>query len=123
MNFFTAINCMDGRVQIPVIEYLQKRFDVEHIDSITAAGPNRILSDQKKNPVVESILSRVEISIKKHKSSGVAVIGHYDCAGNPEPEETQAGHTRTAVQFIREKYPESNVIGLWVDENWKVHEI
>jgi len=44
MSFYTAINCMDGRVQLPVITYLQKRFGVEHVDSITAAGPNRLVT-------------------------------------------------------------------------------
>ncbi|MHA1252503.1 MAG: carbonic anhydrase, partial [Candidatus Helarchaeota archaeon] len=28
MKFCTVINCMDGRVQIPVINYLRKRFNV-----------------------------------------------------------------------------------------------
>jgi hypothetical protein len=36
---------MDGRVQLPVIDYLRKRFGVEHVDSVIEAGPNLILAE------------------------------------------------------------------------------
>ena len=38
IRFCTVINYIDGRVQLPVIRYLQKRFDAEYVDSITEAG-------------------------------------------------------------------------------------
>ncbi len=44
MRFGTVINCMDGRVQLPVIAYLQKRFNVTYVDTITEAGPNLLLA-------------------------------------------------------------------------------
>ncbi|MGI9568583.1 MAG: carbonic anhydrase, partial [Desulfobulbia bacterium] len=34
MRFCSVISCMDGRVQLPVIRYLQKRFNVDYVDSI-----------------------------------------------------------------------------------------
>ena len=37
--FYSAINCMDGRVRLPVISYLRERFGVQHVDVITEAGP------------------------------------------------------------------------------------
>ena len=46
MNFCTVINCMYGRVQLPVNKYLQKRFNVEFVDTITEAGPVFIISDK-----------------------------------------------------------------------------
>jgi len=45
MRFCTVINCIDGRIQLPVIEYLKIRFNVEYVDTITEAGPNLILSE------------------------------------------------------------------------------
>ncbi|HDZ23398.1 MAG TPA: hypothetical protein ENH70_02535 [Desulfobacteraceae bacterium] len=123
MEFYTAINCMDGRVQLPVITYLQERFDATYVDMITEPGPNCLLADRTDPALVESILNRVGISVKKHGSSGIAVVGHYDCAGNPNPEETQLTQTRKAVELLREEYPECDVIGLWVDEKWEVSEI
>ena len=40
MSFCTAINCMDGRVQLPVIRFLQERFKVDYVDVISEPGPN-----------------------------------------------------------------------------------
>ena len=68
MSFCTVINCMDGRVQLPVIEYLQKRFNVEDVDSITEPGPNLILAKQPESELAGSIINRVRVSVEQHRS-------------------------------------------------------
>ena len=123
MKFCTVINCMDGRVQLPVIMYLQKRFNVEYVDSITEPGPNLILSEQKNSVSIQSILERLKISIERHNSVGVALVGHHDCAGNPAPQDDQLSQIQKAINFLRQKYKKIVIIGLWVDESWKVHEV
>lgn len=120
MRYCTAINCIDGRVQIPVIRFLEGRFDVDYVDVVSEPGPNRILADQQDSYAVDSILNRVAISVEYHGSVGIAVIGHHDCAGNPATREEQGEDTLTAVDFLREMYPGLPVIGLWVDEDWSV---
>jgi hypothetical protein len=114
---------MDGRVQLPVIRYLLERFDVEYVDSITEAGPNLVLSERKNNVTVQSILERVNISVEKHHSVGIAVVGHHDCAGNPAPQENQIVHIQGAIRFLRQHYENVEIIGLWVDEHWEIHEV
>ena len=123
MKFFTAINCMDGRVQLPVIEYLLKRFNVTYVDMITEPGPNLILANQIESDMVQSVFNRIDISIDKHKSVGIAVVGHHDCVGNPSDKEQQKIHTLKAIQVIKQKFSDIEIIGLWVDENWQVNEI
>jgi len=123
MSFCTVINCMDGRVQLPVIKYLQKVFRVKHVDTITEAGPNLILATRADAALVQGILRRVSISIEKHRSVGIAVVGHEDCAGNPAPYPDQLGHIRSSVEFLRSRYQGTKVIGLWVDGEWQVHEV
>ena len=123
MRFCTVINCMDGRVQLPAISYLQKRFNAKYVDSITEAGPNLILSEEKKMTSIQSILERVEISIKHHNSVGIAMVGHHDCAGNPAPQNDQIIHIQRAIQFLRQQYENIEIIGLWIDKNWDVHEV
>ena len=123
MTFCTVINCMDGRVQLPVNRYLQKKFGVPYVDSITEPGPNRILAKQDDAGLVRSILERLKISVVRHQSVGIAIAGHHDCAGNPTPYNEQVAHIRDAVQFLRSQYRNIQVIGLWVDSDWKVHEV
>jgi len=123
MRFCTAINCMDGRVQLPVINYLRNRFDAEYVDSITEPGPILILSERKDADLVQSILRRVDISVEKHKSGGIAVVGHADCAGNPVGKEEQIAQIQSSAHLLRQKYESMEVIGLWVDEQWSVSEV
>jgi carbonic anhydrase len=120
MNFCTAINCIDGRVQLPVIKYLQKRFGVEFVDSITVAAPSLILADDPSSPSKTSLLDNLKISIERHHSVGIAVVSHHNCAGNPTSKEKQTEQTQAAVQFLKTQYERVEVIGLWIDENWNV---
>lgn len=114
---------MDGRAQLPVIEYLQERFNVDYVDSITEPGPNLILAQQNDINIVESIFNRLKISIDHHASVGIAVAGHYNCAGNPVPKELQTLHTFDAIRYIKRRYSDLEIIGLRIDENWKVSEL
>ena len=114
---------MDGRVQLPVIQYLQKRCNVDFVDSVTEAGPNLILSEARNNSLVQSILSRVEISVEHHGSVGIAVVGHHGCAGNQAPRNEQVVHIQNAVRILRQRYENVEVTGLWVDSRWDVHEV
>jgi carbonic anhydrase len=123
MKFCTAITCIDGRIQLPVIKYLQQHFNVKYVDLITEAGPNLILSKQTDFYLVESILNKLKISVEKHKSVGVAVVGHYDCAGNSAKKEDQIQHIEESIGLIRQQYKKLEIIGLWVDKNWNVNEV
>ena len=123
MSFCTAITCMDGRIQLPVINYLQKRFGAEYVDTITEAGPNKIFADGEKVYKIESMLKRLHISIDHHKSVGIAVVGHHDCARNPTGREEQVHHLKLAVEKIKPYSNNLEVIALWVDENWEVEEV
>ena len=114
---------MDGRVQQPVSKYMQKRFDADVVDAITEPGPINILAGGTDLSKIQSIIERLKISIEVHDSIGIAVVGHYDCAGNPATEKEQLIQIEKAVNFLNQKYNDIEIIGLWVDENWTVHEL
>lgn len=122
-TFFTAINCMDGRVQEPALKYLKRRFQVTYVDVVTEPGPCGILSARVRGDVMESIFRRVDISVQAHHSTGIALLGHHDCAGNPFPKEIQVAQVRDAVKFLKSRYPDREVVGLWVGETWEVEEL
>ena len=122
MSFCTVVNCMDGRVQLPVIRYLQNRFEVLYVDSVTEAGPVRSLAKPVDETVSQSILRRVAVS-RKHGSKVVAVVAHDDCAGNPEDETTQRRQLGEAVDFIAGHFPDALVLGLWLSRDWSVFEV
>lgn len=123
MSFATVVNCMDGRVQLPVITYLKTRFGVDYVDNITESGPDRILARQDDPAIVASILRRIEFSGRKHRSTKLAVVGHADCGGNPASPEEHVQQIRSAVAFLQQQFPNMTVIGLWLNEDWSVTEL
>jgi carbonic anhydrase len=123
MKFVMAINCMDGRTQIPVIEWLKKEYGANYVDVITEPGPNKILAENKDRFYIDSIKRRVEISVKKHHSKVIAIIGHYDCARNPVAKEIQLTQIKDSIKAIKSWRFDVHVVGLWVDENWQVSKV
>jgi len=123
MIFCASINCIDGRIQRPIQDYLKKNYNIVYVDTITEAGPCRILAENKDSTAVNSIIGRVTISVSKHGSKLIAVSGHYDCAGNPCDEGAQKKQIRKSMEFLKRSYPGIEVIGLWVDSEWKVLEL
>lgn len=120
MSFCTVINCMDGRTQLPANEYLRQELNTDYVDTITEAGPVRILAEQQDSPLAQSILNRADISVGKHKSKTVAVVAHHDCAGNPIEKDQQLEQLRKATKWLAQKYPDIQILGLWVDSSWTV---
>lgn len=118
--FATAINCIDGRVQMPVIEYIQKHFGVQYVDMITEEGPNKILSENSDIIRVGSILRKVRISVERHDSKLIAITGHYDCANNPTDQHTQISQVNDSIKTVKSWGVEAEIIGLWINEQWRV---
>ncbi len=124
MKFVTAINCMDGRTQLPVSEHLKSRYGATYVDTITEPGVDRVVAEEPEDsPVIEALKRKCNISIEHHNSDLIAVVGHHGCAGNPVEKETHLEHIKKAVERLKGWYPDLKVIGIWVDEEWRANEI
>ena len=117
--FATVINCIDGRVQKPVMEFAIKKFRADYVDLITEPGPDKVLSENKAPDIIESVKRRTLISIEKHKSKIVAIVGHHDCAANPVRKEEHYRQIKKAVQSIKGWSSGIDVYGVWVNEKWE----
>jgi len=123
-KFACAINCMDGRVQDAVKNYMQKNYSVDYVDMVTEPGPNKILaSPELAEGLVENIKKRVEISVHHHGSKVVAIVGHFGCAGNPTEKEEQIKHLKIAKKTVEAFGFPIEVILLWVDGDWQTVEL
>lgn len=123
MSFCAAINCLDGRTQLPVIQFLMRRFNVKYVDMLTDAGPLGILARDFDAPRAQAFVERVQIVIRVHHIRELAICGHWDCRGNPVPKETQLEQQQEVARRFRQRFPQLTIIGLWVDEAEQVHEI
>ncbi|KKQ35269.1 MAG: hypothetical protein US51_C0010G0002 [Microgenomates group bacterium GW2011_GWA2_37_6] len=121
-TFFTAIGCMDGRVQDPVAEFGREKFDVRFADTITEAGLVGLFQSNLSDEFVSNLKKKIAVSIEKHHSKGIIIHGHQECAGNPIDDETHKEHVRKAARFIRNFAPDTEVIPVFVvkkDGEWK----
>jgi len=119
-KFATAINCIDGRVQMPVTEFIKNNYDIDYVDMITMPGPDRVLSENKDIHEVELIKNKALISFNNHNSKIMFIVGHYDCAGNPCAEEEHLQQIRKATQNAMEWNMNSEIYGIWVNKEQEV---
>ena len=118
-KFGTAINCIDGRVQLPLLEWMRKNFGLDYVDMITELGVDRVLAEGSfaERSAIEK---KAKISFEAHRSKIIVVAGHHDCAGNPVSEGEHSKQMKKAVQVIRSWKPPVKVVGVWIGEGWSV---
>ena len=116
-KFATSVTCMDGRIQIPLANWIKENYSVDYVDTITEPGVDKQVAD---NADLEGIKSKVGISINFHKSGLIVVSGHSDCAGNPVSDDEHIAHIKKGVEVISSWNLGVKVIGLWVDSSWNV---
>ena len=110
-EFATAINCIDGRAQQPVADWLKLNQHVRYVDAITEPGVDKVLAEGSPEQI-EAIRRKVLISVNAHGSRAIAVAGHHDCA-----------HIRRSVETIAAWGLPVQVIGLWVNELFWIEEV
>jgi len=121
-RFGTAINCIDGRLQEPVARWLKDTYHLDYVDVITEPGADKLLATGDAEALA-GVRAKVEISIGLHGSTLVAIAGHHDCAANPVTAEEHQEHIRAALRTLRFWNIPTTIIGLWVDDQWQVHEV
>ena len=119
-TFACAINCMDGRVQDAVKNYMKENYGVDWVDQITEPGPNKILCECKDcdKGVIDDIKKRVDISVNHHGSKVIAIVGHFGCAGNPAEKDVQIEQLKKCKEAVEAFGFPAEVILLWVNGDW-----
>ncbi|MPW27366.1 hypothetical protein GC105_16550 [Alkalibaculum sp. M08DMB] len=119
--FVTTINCMDGRIQVPVLKYMSETYNANFVDNITETGPNGILAANQNNPLLHNLKRRLHISVNLHGSRVISIVGHHDCAGNTVDYPTQIEHIKMSIKTLKSwNLNVDEIIGLWVNENWQI---
>lgn len=112
-----CLNCIDGRVQVPAIEWIKKNHDVEFVDMVTEPGMNGIVSDPGAS--LDAIFRKIRLSIERNSAAVIFLAGHHDCKGNPVTESEHKRQIAAGIRRLKEEFPGIPVVGIWVDENWQ----
>lgn len=108
---------MDGRIQLPIINWLKENHDISFVDTITEPGIDKMFDNLDK---IKEIKSKALISVNKHGSKLVIVSGHDDCAGNPVSKSEHIDQIKHAVSVIESWQLSIKIIGAWVNQNWEL---
>ena len=122
-RFGTAINCIDGRTQEPVIDFMKEKYDIDGVDMVTFPGVDGIISSSENSDEIALLRNAVSISIEKHRSRIIALVGHFDCAGNPGNREHHYAHVRSAVHKVTSWNFPAQVFGFYVNEKQQIEEV
>lgn len=115
-TFATVANCIDGRTQKAAQDWARDYFGVQFVDSVNRPGMDRVMAEEED---IGAIYNEVEVS-RRHGSRKLAVVGHYDCAGNPVDEANHRVHIRQAALRFQERFPDMHIVGIWIGETWTV---
>lgn len=118
-TFGTAINCIDGRLQAPVAEWVRAHFGVQYVDTVTVPGPDGVLT-QGAPEANRLIRDYVRVSQEAHASGVLAVAGHFGCAGYSVSPPEHIAAIRAAAAIAASWGLPMRVIGLWVNEGGQV---
>ncbi len=121
-TFGTAINCIDGRAQAPVTEWVKTVASVDYVDTVTTPGVDNVLT-QESSEQLAPLRQAVEISVNAHNSSMIAVAGHFGCAAFDADREQHVAAIRKAVQVVQSWGLNVHVVGLWVNDHWQVEQV
>lgn len=121
-NFATLLNCMDGRVQLPAINWIKANFNVEYVDTITEPGIDRLVYE-KDMDFLNSLNRKINISLSLHTSKYIFITGHHDCSGNSAGKEEHMKHIKCSVKLLKDIYKNIPVTGLWINQNFEVEKV
>ena len=122
-KFATLVNCIDGRVQKAAYDYVSDKYNVEFVDVVTEPGVVKHFTKDGCQKAYKSIQDRIDVSISAHESQSIAVVAHFDCAGNKVEDDSQKGQLKEAVQMLKDKYDGLHIIGLWISEDLGIEEV
>lgn len=122
-KFGTAINCIDGRTQEPVINFMKKKYGIDGVDMVTFPGADGIFSVRENLEKIEIIRRSVSISIEKHHSRIIAIVGHFDCAGNPGDKEHHYAHIRKGLHEVSSWNFDVQIAGYYVNDELQIEEV
>lgn len=123
VKYATAINCIDGRTQVPVIEYIKRSDNIDQVDLVTFPGVVKLISENDNQDSIEQVKKSIEVSLREHDPAIITIAGHNNCCSNGVDDEQQVDQIYKAVEVLHTWYPSKQIVGLWVDRVGIAHQV
>jgi hypothetical protein len=113
-TFGTLMSCIDGRVGEAIRRWLKEHFpEIQYWDNVLAPGIDGLLAGMGVGTLtcdgfemlaadrLSSIKLDATISLSKHNSQQIIIVGHHDCAGNPVSRAEHLEQIKKSVEVVR----------------------
>ena len=127
-EYFT-LRCFDDRFWRVFKEFLKSQ-GIKHIDPESVAGGAKIIASPETESDREFMLREIEKSIRLHHTKRALLFTHHDCGAyggfakfnNDEMAEFEfhANELKNAAACIKEKFPDLEVSGFFLDQKGAV---
>ena len=123
VSFAMSLQCMDGRIQRPVLDYLKNTYGKHYVDVATYPGMIQHLAEKSSWKKINWFQDMIDISMNAHGANLVAVVGHHDCAANKISDDEHRNQVKMARDLMQVAYPSVRVLGLFVNSHWTVEKL
>lgn len=114
-RFATAINCIDGRAQVPALDWIKLHCNVHFVDLITEPGADKVLKEGPAETIA-AVRRKAEFSFHVRQSGLIAVIAHHDCLAHPVSKHEHWEDLKASVRVVSSWDWSARILGLWVNE-------
>jgi carbonic anhydrase len=118
-NFGTAISCIDGRVHLPLIGWMRDMLSVDYVDLVTYAGADGLVASAPER-AAQLLKPAVDISVERHGSPVLALVGHHDCAANPGAADQHREQLLHGIRVLQTWHLPVKLIAIWVNSDWQI---
>lgn len=116
--FALALNCVDGRVQWPLLRWIDDALALDRVDTITLPGPDGTLLDGGEEK--DRARHHAAFLAERRHHECVIVAGHHDCLGNPVDDAEHRRQIERAAGVVHDWALCPRTLGVWIDHRWRV---
>jgi hypothetical protein len=98
---------------------MREMLSVDFVDLITHPGVDGFVAGDPR--AAERLLrAAVEISVQRHASPVLALVGHHDCAANPGSAEVHREQLLQGLRALQAWQLSVKLIAIWVNAEWQI---
>lgn len=113
------MSCIDGRVHLPLITWMRETLSVDFVDLVTHPGVDGFVV-QEPELAARVLRPSIEISVQRHASPVLALVGHHECAANPGSADQHREHLLQGLRVLQTWNLGVKLIALWVNADWQI---
>jgi len=108
-KFGVCLNCVDGRFQVPVIEWINENYNLDYVDMITELDTVEIF-EKNVDKSVDHIIEEIKHSLNNNKSEIIFIVGYGDVPKNLSKHKYERGAVVSSMEKLKVLFPDCRFV-------------